>query len=132
MIPMTRFLRLALLADAAASGTTGLAMAAAPAAIGSLTNLPPALLLGAGLVFLPYAAFCVWLAGRGAVARPLLWVLVAGNLAIAAECALLPLFGFVTPNGLGIALLTVLAIAVAVFAEFYLLALRRAATAVAR
>ena len=44
----------------------------------------------------------------------------------ALECAALPLLGFVAPNGWGIALLAGQAVAVAVFAELYIMALRRA------
>lgn len=127
MLPQTPFLRLALAADAAASGLMGLAFAAAPAAIGSLTALPPGLLRGAGLFLLAYAAVLAWLAMRSAVPRAMLWLLVAGNLVWAVECAALPLLGIVAPNGWGIALLAVQAVAVALFAELYVIALRRVA-----
>ena len=126
MLPQTPFLRLALSADAAASGAMGLAFTAAPAAIASLTALPAGLLHAAGLFLLAYAAVIAWLAMRSAVPRPMLWLLVAGNLIWAVECAALPLLGFVAPNGWGIALLAVQAVVVAVFAELYVIALRRA------
>ncbi|GGJ19574.1 hypothetical protein [Neoroseomonas lacus] len=129
MLPQTPFLRLALSADAAASGLMGLAFAAAPAAIGALTALPPGLLRAAGLFLLAYAAVIAWLAMRSAVPRAMLWLLVVGNLVWAVECAALPLLGFVAPNGWGIALLAVQAVAVAVFAELYVIALRRVARA---
>jgi hypothetical protein len=127
MIPATRFLRTALLADAATSGASGLALVAAPQAIGQATALPPGLLLAAGLFFLPYAALLAWLAARPAVPRWLVGLLAAGNLLWAVECAALPLLGLVAPNGWGIAFLAVQAVAVAVFAELYILAMRRAA-----
>jgi uncharacterized protein YjeT (DUF2065 family) len=126
MLPQTPFLRFALAADAAASGAMGLAFAAAPAAIGALTSLPAGLLRYAGLFLVAYAALLAWLAARNAVPRPMLWLLVAGNLIWAVDCAALPLLGIVTPNGWGIALLAVQAVAVAVFAELYIIALRRA------
>ena len=125
MLPQTPFLRLALSADAAASGLMGLAFAAAPGGIGALTALPPGLLQGAGLFLLTYAAVLAWLAARSVVPRAMLWLLVAGNLIWAVECAALPLLGFVAPNGWGIALLAVQAVAVAAFAELYIIALRR-------
>jgi hypothetical protein len=124
-LPTTRFLRLVLAADAAASGATGLALAAAPAAIAGLTGLPALLLFGAGLVFLPYAALVAWLATRDAMPRWLVWGLAGGNLVIAVECAALPLLGLVAPNGIGIAVLALLAVTVAVFAELYIVAMRR-------
>jgi len=126
MITMTRFLRIALAADATASGAMGLALAVAPGAIGTITHLPPALLSGAGLFLLAYAALLGWLASRPALPRPMLWLLVAGNLVWAIESAALPLLGFVAPNGWGIAFLAVQAVAVAGFAELYIIALRRA------
>ncbi len=129
MITMTRFLRLALAADAAASGVMGVALATAPGAIAALTRLPPALLSGAGLFLLAYAALLAWCASRPSMPRPILWLLVAGNLAWAIESAALPLFGFVAPNGWGIAFLAVQAVAVAGFAELYIMAMRRAARA---
>jgi len=131
MITTTPFLRLALAADAAASGLMGAALAMAPAAIGRWTGLPPALLSGAGLFLLAYAALLGWLASRAAVPKPMLWLLVAGNLAWAIESAALPLLGFVAPNGWGIAFLAVQAVAVAAFAELYIIAMRRSAKLVA-
>ena len=126
MITMTRFLRMALAADAAASGAMGLALTAAPGAIARATHLPVALLSGAGLFLIAYAVLLAWFASRPAMPRALLWLLVAGNLIWAIESAALPLLGFVTPNGWGIAFLAVQAAAVAAFAEFYVIALRRA------
>ncbi len=126
MVPTTPFLRLALRLDAAVSGACGLLMAALPGPLGAMTALPAGLLLGAGLFLLPYGGLMAWLAGRGALPRAMLWLLVAGNLAWAVECAALPLLGWVAPNGWGIAFLAVQAGAVAVFAELYLVALRRA------
>lgn len=100
--------------------------------MGGLAGLPPALLLGAGLTFLPYAVLCGRLARRGEVPRAILWVLAGGNLLLALACAALPLLGLVAPAAAGIAVLAVLAVTVAAFAECYLLALRRVPAALAR
>jgi hypothetical protein len=126
-VPMTPFLRLALRLDAAVSGACGLLMAGLPGPLAALTALPAPLLLGAGLFLLPYGGLLAWLGTRTALPRLMLWLLVAGNLAWAVECAALPLLGWVAPNGWGIAFLAVQAVAVAIFAELYLIALRRAA-----
>ena len=125
MLPQTPFLRLALSTDAAATGAMGLAFTVASAGIAALTALPPGLVQAAGLFLLAYAAILAWLATRGAVPRVMMWLLVAGNLIWAVECAAQPLLGFVAPNGWGIALLAVQAVAVAAFAELYIIALRR-------
>jgi hypothetical protein len=129
MITTTRFLRTALLLDAGMSGASGVALVAAPQAIGQATALPPGLLLGAGLFFLPYAALLAWLATRPAVPRRLVGLLAAGNLLWAVACAVMPLLGLVAPNGWGIAFLAAQAVAVAVFAQLYVMAMRREAHA---
>lgn len=126
MMTTTRFLRIALLLDAGMSGPSGLVLVAAPQAIGQATALPGGLLLGAGLFFLPYAALLAWLATRPAMPRWVVGLLAAGNLLWAVGCAALPLLGLVAPNGWGIAFLAAQAVAVAVFAELYILAMRRA------
>ena len=81
----TPFLRFALLGDAAASGATGLLLAAGAGVLSSLLGLPEGLLRIAGLVLLPYAAFVAWIGTRSAgapriavravVAVNLLWTL---------------------------------------------------------
>jgi hypothetical protein len=125
MITTTRFLRTALLLDAGMSGASGVALVAAPQAIGQATALPPGLLLGAGLFFLPYAALLAWLATRPLVPRWLVGLLAAGNLLWAGKCAALPLLGVLAPNGWGIAFLAAQAAAVAAFAQLYVMAMRR-------
>jgi hypothetical protein len=125
-IPTAGLLRGAITADAAMSGTSGIVLVAAAAPIAQATALPAPLLFACGLFLLPYAALLAWSATRDLLPRWLVWVLAAGNLLWAVECAALPLLGLVTPNGWGIAFLAVQAVAVAAFAELYILALRRA------
>jgi hypothetical protein len=125
-IPTQGLLRIALGADAVMSGASGLLLVAASGAVAQATALPAPLLLACGLFFLPYAAVLAWCASRPALPRWLVWALAGGNLLWAVECAALPLLGLVAPNGWGIAFLAVQAVAVAVFAELYILALRRA------
>ncbi|WP_198371052.1 hypothetical protein [Roseomonas rosulenta] len=125
-IPTAGLLRTALRLDAAMSAASGVALVAAARPIAAATALPAPLLLACGLFLLPYAALLAWCAARDALPRWLVWLLVAGNLLWAVECAALPLLGLVAPSGWGIAFLAVQAVAVAVFAELYILALRRA------
>jgi hypothetical protein len=128
-MPTAGLLGTALRLDAAMSGATGLALLAAAGPIAAATALPAPLLLACGAFFLPYAALLAWCATRRSLPRWLVWVLAGGNLLWAVECAALPLLGLVAPNGRGIAFLAVQALAVAVFAQLYVVALRRAASA---
>lgn len=125
-IPTAGLLRTALGLDAVMSGATAIALVAASGPIAAITALPATLLLVCGLLFLPYTALLAWGLTREFLPRWLVWVLAVGNALWAVECALLPLLGIVTPNGWGIAFLAVQAVAVAVFAQMYLTALRRA------
>ena len=122
----TSLLRVALLGDAAASGATGLLMAAAAGPLAPLLGLPEPLLRGAGLVLLPYAAFVAWL-GRRPVPG-LVRAVVAVNLLWAADCVLLLVSGFVAPTGLGIAFVLLQALVVLGFALAQWAGLRQFAT----
>jgi hypothetical protein len=121
----TPFLRFALLGDAAASGATGLLLAAGAGALASLLGLPEGLLRVAGLVLLPYAAFVAWLGTRsGGVPRNALRAVVAINLLWAIDSALLLAMGPVSPNSLGIAFVLAQALVVLGFAAMQWTALR--------
>ena len=125
----TPFLRFALLGDAAASGATGLLLAAGASFLASPLGLPEGLLRVAGLVLLPYAAFVAWLGARngGGVPRNALRAVVAVNLLWALDSVLLLAIGPVTPNGLGVAFVLAQALAVLGFAAMQWTALRGAA-----
>jgi len=122
----TRFIRTALVLDAAASGALAiLAIAAAPL-LSPLLGLPQALLVWAGVLLVPWVALLVVLARRSSVARMLLIDVVALNaLWVAASFGLLA-SGLVTPTVLGSAFVLLQALAVAGFAVLQMMALRRA------
>jgi hypothetical protein len=126
----TPLLRLALLGDAAASGATGLLLAAAAAPLSGLLGLPEGLLLVAGLVLLPYAAAVAWLGSRAAPSRGLVRAVVAVNLVWVADSLLLlafgPAFAGLAPTALGVAFVLAQAAVVAGFAAAQWVALRRA------
>lgn len=124
-------LRWALLADAAASGVMGLLMLLGAGPLGTLLHLPAALLSGAGLVLLPYAALVAWLGSRASLTRPAVWAVIGINAIWAADSLLLLASGWVQPNGLGQAFVVAQALAVALFAELQFLGLRRPAPAIA-
>ena len=121
----TPFLRFALLGDAAASGATGLLLAAGAGFLASLLGLPEGLLRVAGLVLLPYAAFVAWLGTRGAgPARNAVRAVVVVNLLWALDSVLLLALGPVAPNGFGVAFVLAQALAVLGFAAMQWTALR--------
>jgi hypothetical protein len=126
----TPFLRFALLGDAAASGATGLLLAAGAGALAPLLGLPEGLLRIAGLVLLPYAAFVAWIGTRsGGAPRNAVRAVVAINLLWALDSALLLALGPVSPNGLGTAFVLAQALVVLGFAAMQWTALRGAAPA---
>jgi hypothetical protein len=117
MIPRpNNLLRYALIADAAASGATGLLMAAGAAPLSGLLSLPEPLLRWAGIVLLPFACL-VGLAARSEPASraAVLAIVIVNALWVADSFALLAC-GYVAPNALGVAFVTAQALAVGALA----------------
>ena len=125
----TPLLRLALLGDAAASGATGLLLAAAAGPLAPLLGLPEPLLRGTGMVSLPYAAAIAWAGTRTAPPRWAVQAAVVLNLVWAADSVLLLILGPVSPTALGVAYVLAQALVVLGFAFAQWTALRRASVA---
>ena len=121
-----RFLRNVLLADAASCLATGALQLLFTESLARLLNLPAALLVGTGWFLLAYAATVAFIATRDPLPRPVVWLLVAGNLGWALGCAALLASGWIEPTGLGQAWIAVQAITVAVLAQLQWAGLRRA------
>ena len=121
----TAFLRRVLALDAASCALLGLLLSLDAAALSPLLGLGERLLFGAGLLLLPLAAFIGWLASRPSPPRPLVWLVIAGNLAWTAESFLL----IATESGgitaLGTAFVAGQALAVLVVAMLEYAGLRR-------
>ena len=118
------FLRYALLADAVASGATGLLMIAGAGLLEGLLGLPTALMREAGLVLVPYVAFVAWVGTRETISRPAVQAIIAMNVLWVIGSAVV-LFAFVAPTLLGYAFVIAQAIVVGVFAELQFIGLRR-------
>ena len=123
------FLRRVLGLDALSCLVMGLLMGLGAAGLAPLFGLPDGLVRGAGLALLPLAAFIFWLATRPIPPRPLVWVVILGNLAWTAESFLT--LGQVQATALGTAFVSAQAAAVASLAMLEYLGLRKAAAAVA-
>ena len=125
MLRQNTFLRYALLADAVASGATGLLMIAGAGLLEGLLGLPTALTREAGLVLLPYVAFVAWVGTRAAISRPAVQAVIAMNVLWVAGSVVVLVGGFVAPTVLGYAFVIAQAVVVGVFAELQFIGLRR-------
>lgn len=76
-------------------------MAAGASPVNGLTNIPAALLLPAGLILLPIAAFMAFVATRTVLSRPAVWLVIAGNAAWVVASLWLMTGGAIAPNLLG-------------------------------
>lgn len=123
---MNPFLRLALAADAIASGAMGVLLAALPAYLAGLLGLPEALLGYVGVFLLGYAMFVAWLATRRRPATALLWLVIVGNAIWVVDSLLLLASGWVGPTWLGYAFVVAQALAVGVFAQLQVIGVRKA------
>jgi hypothetical protein len=119
------FLRYALLADAVASGATGLLLIAGADLLTGLLGLPVALMREAGLLLVPYVALVAFVGTREAISRPAVQAIIALNLLWVVGSMGLLMGGWVAPTALGTAFVIAQAVAVGVFAELQFIGLRR-------
>jgi hypothetical protein len=121
----SNLLRLALIADAVASGATGLLMLGGAAFLAGLLGLPTDLLRYAGLALLPFVAFVAFVGTRAEISRSAVTLIVIVNAAWVVGSIALLLSGWVAPTVLGYAFVLAQAIAVAILAELQWIGLRR-------
>ena len=124
---MTRqnFLRYALLADAIASGATGVLLIVGAGLLDGLLGLPVALMREAGLLLVPYVALVAYVGTREHISRPAVQTIIALNI-VWTVCSIgLLMTDYVAPTALGIAFVIAQAAVVAVFAELQFIGLRR-------
>ncbi len=125
------FLRGVLLADAVASGATGLLLIGGAGLLEGLLGLPVTLMREAGVVLIPYVAFVAWVATRERVARGVVWAIIAANALWAIASAGLLASGLVAPTLLGYAFVIAQAVVVALLGELQYVGLRRQETVAA-
>ncbi|RDZ28245.1 hypothetical protein [Lysobacter silvisoli] len=123
--PTSNLLRRAVQLDAFATAAMAALLIATAAPLSQWLHLPQNLLLGAGLVLVPYVAFLGWLLRRERITPAQAWTVILINAAWVVDSAVLLLSGWVSPNALGTAFVIVQAVAVAAFAELQFFGLRR-------
>ena len=131
MSRQSTFLRHALIADAVASGATGLMMIAGADRLTGLLGLPVALMRESGLLLVPYVALVAFVATRDAIPFAAVKLIVALNVLWVLGSVGLLVGGFVAPTALGCAFVIVQAVAVGVLAALQIIGLRRADVVVA-
>ena len=119
------FLRRVLVLDAFASGATGLLAIVASGFLSWLLDLPAGLLLGAGLLLVPYVLFVIYTATRSEIASAAVTLIIVANALWALASVAVLLSGWVAPNALGVAFVLVQAAVVALLGELQYVGLRR-------
>jgi len=92
------FLRYALLADAIASGATGLLLIAGADLLTGLLGLPVTLMRDAGLLLVPYVALVAFVGTRETISRPAVQAIIALNVLWVAGSIGLLVSGWVAPT----------------------------------
>jgi hypothetical protein len=131
MLRLITNLRFALLADAVASGATGLMMIAGADLLTGLLGLPVALMREAGLLLVPYVALVAFVGTRQNIPHGAVKAIIALNVAWVAGSVGLLMSGYVAPTVLGYAFVIFQAVVVGVFAELQFIGLRREQAATA-
>jgi hypothetical protein len=118
-----------LLLDAATCVAAGALMAFGSNSVADLTAIPAPLLTWAGLILFPVAALMAYAGLQASPPRPLVRLIILGNIGWVATS--LAVFAFIAPNALGYVFITAQAAAVAVLALLEHSALQRSGAALA-
>lgn len=118
-----------LLLDAATCVAAGALMAFGSSFVAGLTAIPAPLLYWAGLILFPIAALMAYAGLQASPPRPIVWLIVLGN--IGWVIASLAVFAFIAPNALGYIFILAQAAVVGVLALLEHSALQRSGMATA-
>ena len=118
-------LRRTLIADAVATGATGVMLAFGAEMLAGLFAVPATLLRYAGVSLLPFAAFLAVLARRESIPSVAVRAVIVANVLWVVDSFLLLLTGWVEPSLLGYAFIVGQALIVAALAEVQHIGLRR-------
>jgi len=126
-IPISRFLRRVLVADAATCLTTGFLMVLGAAFLARLFGMPSELLRFAGISLFPFTAFLIFMTSRQRLSLAVVWTVIVLNALWTADSFLIIATGWITPTPLGYAFVTGQALGVAMFAGLEYVGLRKSA-----
>ncbi len=118
-------LRQALLLDGFVSGAVGVILLAAAGPAHDVLGLSTVFLRMVGLCLVPWMAALAYLATRRHVPATMAWSVVGINVLWVIGSVVLLIGDWADPHGLGIAFVLTQAVAVALFAELQVMALRR-------
>lgn len=121
-----RALRLALKADAVASGGLGALALAAGGLLDGPLGLTRGFLVAVGVFLLAYAAFLVVIATRSRVIAPAVWLVIVGNAAWVIASVVFTFVDWYPLTTLGVVVVLAQALVVAVLAEMQVIGLRKA------
>ena len=119
------FLRRALQIDFGISLVCTFALIAGSVPLAQLAGLPQLLVLGTGLVFVPFLILLGWVLRRPTPPRSGVRMVIGLNVAWALGTILFLASGIVSPNVFGYVLIAGIGVAVSVFAELEIVGLRR-------
>lgn len=119
-------LKYALMGDAAASGATGLLLAAGAAFLSPLLGFDASFMQTAGMILIPFAAFVAWMGTRHPAPRLAVWAIIAINVVWVIESGLTLTSGAHQPTMLGFAFVFAQAAVVLAFAIAQFVGLTRA------
>ncbi len=126
-VTVNPLLRTALVLDATASGVSALLFTFGASFIADWMALPVGLVFWIGIFMFPWTALLATAARQATLSRMVLIDIIAVNALWVVASFGIMLGGVVDPTALGVAFITVQAIAVAVFAELQFVGMRRAA-----
>jgi hypothetical protein len=120
------FLRRVLAVDSVGCAVSGIALLAGANALAAPLGMPAALLEGAGVALLPFAAFLGWLASRELPPAAGVWAVIAINTLWVIDSLLLAAGAFgIEPTTLGVAVIVGQALLGATLAELEYVGLKR-------
>lgn len=118
-------LKLALLADAVASGATGLLLTFGASFLAGFLGLPAELLLYSGLFFLPWALIVAYVGTRATILPRAVWPIAILNLLWTVDSFAFLAMRDPAPSALGIAFVTFQALVVLAFAIAQIMGIQR-------
>jgi hypothetical protein len=124
-MPVSRLLRYALLADAAATAATALMLIAFGSDLAAGLGIPAVLQRNLGLAFLPYAAAVGYLGARRQIAPMAVWTVIGCNVGWAVLSIAVLFTPWLQPTALGAGFVVAQAVIVAALAEFQWFGMRR-------